>query len=570
MTQYLFSAANLDRYRNNGDIIRSLNGVELLNLEEFKAVFDIPLRRSGRSASSAAAAADEATELSLSAAITLLTQNVCKNMINELYLGQSFRNAYNLSGFSKSLPPEEEVKAEVAELGLPELSNEQQQRNDAMLEVSETQSQSQSEEESQMNEQYQLERNQARKLERVTEEIEEEAGGDKPITFDLLIAFAPGFRETIADANTRGIKPRVEALLEKVVGFIIVQLGECETHPYAYAVNLICTRTLDDDERTSIKGALLMGAYLFCIKQLAGVEQVGILELADGYKNFAGFSAYTKMMFDKNISLSVEGCFYDNTNLAMSADLLGLSEAEIIGLAVGTLRRPTGSIRDDTGMYGLVPEKGNAEQIKLQVAMAVYANLMYKFQVADFQFRNGDEKFMNQLLEAPWSILPKNQLEIVNVLYSRYSKVLSPSLFPFLIGKLQSYIQTLILTFRRMRNPLGIQTRSDALARKNDMNVFETPAGVASRSDVVPDAPIHVLRSTAAAEEQIRQEEVRKDENQSTKRQKPSEGGKKTKRRKIIKKPKTVKRRKIVKRKKSKTMKRRKTKRTSKSKKNKK
>uniref|UniRef100_A0A6C0B8V9 Uncharacterized protein n=1 Tax=viral metagenome TaxID=1070528 RepID=A0A6C0B8V9_9ZZZZ len=519
MTQYLFSKPNLDPYRTDVKIRTSLQGVELLNLEEFKAVFRIPLRRSGRqtkeTAAAGEAAAIEAEELSLSAAIKQLTENVCQNKINEAYLGQSFLNAYNLGGLSK-YPEPGEVEKEVAVEGLtlPELSFEdqkqQQLRNNGMLsqlEEASQASQSQSEEESQREEDIQLQTQRENKLKRVTKEIEaeEEEARDKPITFDLLIAFAPGFRDGIAEANTKSIDDRTALLLEKVVGFIIVQLGECTILPNAYAVNLICTRTLelDDGTSTTIKGALLMGAYLFCIKKLVshGVQQVGILELADGYKNFAGFSSYTKMMFDKDIALCVEGCFYDNTNLAMSVNLQGLSEQEIIDLATGKLKRLPGPF-DDTGMYGLVPT--NLNQNKLQKIMAVYANLMYKFQVADFQFRNGDERFMNQLLEAPWSILPKNQLEIVNVLYSRYSKVLSPALFPFLIRKLQSYIQTLILTFRRMQDPLGIQTRSDALARKNDMNDFETPAGVASRSDGFGDTSSHVLRSTAA--EQLRQE----------------------------------------------------------------
>jgi hypothetical protein len=239
---------------------------------------------------------------------------------------------------------------------------------------------------------------------------------------------------------------------------------------------------------------------------------------------------------------------------------------------------------------------------------------------------------MKKLLETPWSILPKNQLEIVNVLYSRYSKVLSPALFPFLIGKLQSYIQTLILTFRRMQDPLGIQTRSDALARKSDMNVVKTPSALASRSDGFGDTSSHVLRSTAAEqlrqeaeverlrqqqqeeerlrqqqqeeerlrqqhqeeerlrqqqeeqlrqqqeeqlrqqqEERLRREEVREDENQSTKRQKSLEGGKKTKRRKTtkrtkrrktIKKRKTIKRRKTLKRNKRRNKRRNKSKRS--------
>jgi hypothetical protein len=199
--------------------------------------------------------------------------------------------------------------------------------------------------------------------------------------FDLLVAVIPGYEE-LNDTTTypMSTKQRSREKIGKVVGFIIVQYGECKTHPNAYAVNLICTRSIDG---YSIKGSLLLGAYMYCIKQTDHAEQIGVLELAFGYDNIAGFFAYTKMGFDKDYTLVKEGCFEDYENLPMSVDLQKYSLETIIGLATGIAPRPLSDVKDDTGLYALgLPQKGNSMQSTLQNKIASNANLLYLLNLA--------------------------------------------------------------------------------------------------------------------------------------------------------------------------------------------
>jgi hypothetical protein len=199
--------------------------------------------------------------------------------------------------------------------------------------------------------------------------------------FDLLVAVIPGYEElNDTTAYPMSTKQRSREKIGKVVGFIIAQYGECKTHPNAYAVNLICTRSIDG---YFIKGALLLGAYMYCIKQTEHAEQLGVLELAFGYDNIGGFFAYTKMGFDKDYTLVKEGCFEDYENLPMSVNLQNYSLDNIIGLATGIAPRPLSDVKDDTGLYALgLPQKGNSMQSTLQNKIASNANLLYLLNLA--------------------------------------------------------------------------------------------------------------------------------------------------------------------------------------------
>jgi len=194
--------------------------------------------------------------------------------------------------------------------------------------------------------------------------------------FDLLVAVTPGYEE-LNDTVTypMSTKQRSSAKINKVVGFIIAQYGECKMHSNAYAVNLICTRSIDG---YSIKGSLLLGAYMYCIKQTDNAEQIGVLELAFGYDNIGGFFAYTKMGFDKDYSLAKDGCFEDYENLPMSVNLEKYTLDAIVGLATGLSPRPLTDVDDDSGLYELgFPEKNNSLQSTIQIEMASNANLLY-------------------------------------------------------------------------------------------------------------------------------------------------------------------------------------------------
>jgi len=657
MSQYLFSTPNLNEYRNNPKIRASLNGVQLLNLEEFKnEVFriSIALRRSARiskAKTESVVAAEEEEEkeelkkLSLAAVVKVLARDLCKNMINEGYIHQSLLQALNSVPTAAEAAQREAAEEEEA---ARRAAGEAAQREAAEEEEEEAVEAARraAEEAAQEEEEYATEEEKAAEAaEKAAEAAEKDAEAAEgreervnakvaaaerqqllehkvdtvPANFDLLIAFAPGFRDDFEDIDVRGITGRIARMLSKVVGFIIVQLGECKTHPDAYAVNLICTRTLvdrNDGNKTTIKGALLLGAYLFCIKQFDGVEQVGILELAAGYSNFAGFTSYTKMGFDKDISLSVQRCFSDTGNLAMSVNLLGLTQQQIIDLAIGDLRRNRGSVTDDTKTYGLVPE--NSYQIELQKKMADYANLKYKFQVAWYRATNGTESsttLMDKFLYNPTKrgLFSQRELKILTQLHDHIPKIeISPGAMESYIEILQDYINTLILTFNsaEIRNPTGRTLRSYRHNRRLAYKRVKDAEGVANMTreaaareeerlrqeqEAVAREAEHLRQEQEAAreEERLRQEQaaVPMGEEEEArgydffpfnvfsnprKRKANFEGGK-TKRNKKIKRRKTVKRTKTIKRKtvkrnkrikKRKTIKRRKGKRTNKSKKN--
>lgn len=147
--------------------------------------------------------------------------------------------------------------------------------------------------------------------------------------------------------------------LSGVVGFIIVELGECKKYPFGYSINLICT----NKKAPSGSGSILMGLYLYTIlshpnktnatsitfppgkatkqiiqkideddddlivetkfssdEPLIPVQQFGILELASAYTNPGGLCMYEKFGFEYTESMYGEDCFPDFNNLPMIID----------------------------------------------------------------------------------------------------------------------------------------------------------------------------------------------------------------------------------------------------------
>jgi len=136
--------------------------------------------------------------------------------------------------------------------------------------------------------------------------------------------------------------------LSRVVGFIIAELGECKMKPDVWSVNLICGRTLKNG--SLIKGAILLGAFVYCIKN-SKYTQEGVLELAGGYNNMNGFITYTKMGFNKDLSLFGSNCFDDFNNLPMSCNISTMNNEMIINRAGERERRIVTSDDDDSGLY---------------------------------------------------------------------------------------------------------------------------------------------------------------------------------------------------------------------------
>jgi hypothetical protein len=143
--------------------------------------------------------------------------------------------------------------------------------------------------------------------------------------------------------------------LSGVVGFIIVERGECKTYPYGYSINLICA----NKKAPQGSGSILMGLYLYTIlchpdkiptnrinyprgkgtfnisdnaeedtfntkfvssEPLIPVQQYGILELANAYINPGGLCMYEKFGFQFTENMYGKQCFEDVYNLPMLID----------------------------------------------------------------------------------------------------------------------------------------------------------------------------------------------------------------------------------------------------------
>jgi hypothetical protein len=191
--------------------------------------------------------------------------------------------------------------------------------------------------------------------------------------FDILVLVESNYQSIKAAEGRTKTKTAANKKLHSVLGFIIVEKGECKRLPNAYSVNLICVRS-EIKSKEKPKGALLLGAYLYCIKKIG--QRHGLLELAGGYKNVAGFFAYSKMGFIKNTTLFDAQCFTDLHNLPMSIDIAEYKYTDFVDYASG--HRKFTNFRDDTGFLDIIPEKGNEKQHRLQIEIARHCNLLYQ------------------------------------------------------------------------------------------------------------------------------------------------------------------------------------------------
>ena len=189
--------------------------------------------------------------------------------------------------------------------------------------------------------------------------------------YDVIFAVsAEGLRSELT-SRTKIANAHDNQKLDAVVGFIITELGECGVKPNVYSVNLICAI------QGKIKGMLLMGAYLYCIKYSnPQVEQEGFLELAGGYSNIPGLISYMRMGFDK----VNETCLSPIDNLPMSVDVTTLSDTIIIRRATGLDKR---SIPDEeSGLYNISTSPLSKADKKVVVDdLIICNNLLYKIQM---------------------------------------------------------------------------------------------------------------------------------------------------------------------------------------------
>jgi hypothetical protein len=183
--------------------------------------------------------------------------------------------------------------------------------------------------------------------------------------YDILVAVLPDYAEVDPLVKTKTV---TQNKMRKVAGFIITELGECKKHPNTVSVKLICVKP------QTVKGALLMGAYLYCVKNGTNADKRGILELARGYSNVGGFISYKRMGFDEDLSLYDKStCFDDYNNLPMSVDLTRISNDVIIGRATGSAQREINAANDQSGIFAFAKT--------VPPELLVYNNLLYKSKI---------------------------------------------------------------------------------------------------------------------------------------------------------------------------------------------
>lgn len=149
----------------------------------------------------------------------------------------------------------------------------------------------------------------------------------QPAKFDILVLID-------ADYETIRLQPKkslMDQRFDKIHGFLVTELGECKSQPEVHTVNLICSNVAGG-------GAILMGAYLYCIKQTPSLPQLGLLELAGGYTNTTGLCAYSKFGYKPDLMYLGLQCFKDYGNLPMSVDVGRLTVEQIVAVVSGTAK----------------------------------------------------------------------------------------------------------------------------------------------------------------------------------------------------------------------------------------
>jgi hypothetical protein len=259
--------------------------------------------------------------------------------------------------------------------------------------------------------------------------------------YDLLVILEKDYLDVKRRAAETTTSTGAYNKLRCILGFIILEQGECRERSEAYTVNLICTRTfrlppkngkLSANPRPfeKSKAAILLGAYMCCTK---GIQYYGLLEVAGGYNNLSGFFSYSKMGFVKDSSLINDNCFPSCDNLPMSVRLADYTNDQIIDYASG--KQKLKNIRDDTGLIKLIPEEGNAGQKTAQASTAFFVNMLFQLPY----YLNGTYEYD--------SILDKEQIIILKALESEYKKHPKDTKEVFFANKLNEFKMHSIIDF---------------------------------------------------------------------------------------------------------------------------
>jgi len=192
----------------------------------------------------------------------------------------------------------------------------------------------------------------------------------RPETLDILVAVTPDYMNTNFDKSAA--YNRYTALRNKILGFIVVEKGECKMMPDIYCLRLICTKqeAINDFK---IKGSVLLAAFLYCLKSDPVKKQYALLELASGYRNLPGFFAYSKFGFEKEVGFFGPECFNEYGNLPMLLDLRETyaDKQSIIEVMVGAKPIPNDVLqqRDVTNLvFTGIPKNGKQFSLQSNIA----------------------------------------------------------------------------------------------------------------------------------------------------------------------------------------------------------
>ena len=189
--------------------------------------------------------------------------------------------------------------------------------------------------------------------------------------FDILVAvYKPNQLNLLVRSKTLE-----KQKLNKVAGFLIAEYGECKDLPNSFSVNLICSK--QSISIPKLKGTVLLGAYLYCIKSNPTVDQIGLLELASGYTNIAGIISYSKLGFRENLDLFKGTCFTDTVNLPMNVDVNLISYDQIIDVVqnLNSITFPSDNSELNSFLsFRPKDDRENAQQEKI----SLFLNELYK------------------------------------------------------------------------------------------------------------------------------------------------------------------------------------------------
>lgn len=224
----------------------------------------------------------------------------------------------------------------------------------------------------------------------------------KKNNYDIL--FAIDMRIEIRSDDPREL---LEDKFNAIVGVIIIEQGECIASPKSWCVKVICVKP------NSVKGSILMGACLYCIKANPIINQECLLELVDGYKNLSAFYSYTGLGFLRDNSLWDERCFHTKYCMPMRADLSEISQGDIINKVLG--RGPKFILDSDADPSGLwnrkcyVLQNKNNEVLK---EIQTINNLMLRLTLWENIDRPGysDEKALYNMYRIQYPSLSNSKL----------------------------------------------------------------------------------------------------------------------------------------------------------------